>query len=216
MSLHSWVLDSTSRFSTFSHNSSSWFDLLIQKYLSFLSHIFQSLSGVSLWCGMKYENGLFNHVSDFEKNLEIKWFIWNGWHQVMKWPHFWFSRQVLIFPHATLNKFSHNVQGFAAGILFTDMQAHSLKPSGGTDIIVWRIFGYSNIFEYFPPRIFVRIIFVTKFHIRHTMTDMQFNVTENQIRGFGDADGHCVAARHLHVSLFLNYWATILFYREKG
>ena len=30
-------------------------------------------------------------------------------------------------------------------------------------IIVWRIFGYSNIFEYFPIRIFVRIIFVSFF-----------------------------------------------------
>ena len=30
-------------------------------------------------------------------------------------------------------------------------------------IIVWRIFGYSNIFEYFLPRIFVRIIFVSFF-----------------------------------------------------
>ena len=29
--------------------------------------------------------------------------------------------------------------------------------------IVWRIFGYSNIFEYFPIRIFVRIIFVSFF-----------------------------------------------------
>ena len=28
---------------------------------------------------------------------------------------------------------------------------------------VWRIFGYSNIFEYFPIRIFVRIIFVSFF-----------------------------------------------------
>ena len=26
---------------------------------------------------------------------------------------------------------------------------------------VWRIFGYSNIFEYFPVRIFIRIIFVS-------------------------------------------------------
>ena len=28
---------------------------------------------------------------------------------------------------------------------------------------VWRIFGYSNIFEYFPVRIFIRIIFVSFF-----------------------------------------------------
>ena len=33
-------------------------------------------------------------------------------------------------------------------------------------IIVWQIFGYSNIFEYFPLRIFVRIIFVSFFLIR--------------------------------------------------
>ena len=57
------------------------------------------------------------------------------------------------------------VQGHGAGVLFTDMQAHSLKPTGGTD--------------------------------------MQFNITENQIQGFGDADGHCVAARNLHVKAFL-------------
>ena len=61
----------------------------------------------------------------------------------------------------------HLVQGHGAGVLFTDMQAHSLKPSGGTD--------------------------------------MQFNVTENLIRGFGDADGHCVAARHLHVRVSLKF-----------
>ena len=58
------------------------------------------------------------------------------------------------------------VQGHGAAVQFTDMQAHSLKPSGGTD--------------------------------------MQFNITENQIRGFGDAEGHCVAARHLHVSFSLS------------
>ena len=58
------------------------------------------------------------------------------------------------------------VQGFAAGVQFTDMQAHSLKPSGGTD--------------------------------------MQFNITKNQIQGFGDAEGHCVAARHLHVRFSLS------------
>ena len=28
---------------------------------------------------------------------------------------------------------------------------------------VWRLFGYSNVFEYFPVRIFVRIIFVSFF-----------------------------------------------------
>ena len=33
-----------------------------------------------------------------------------------------------------------------------------------TLIRVWRIFGYSNIFEYFPVRIFVRIIFVSFFY----------------------------------------------------
>ena len=31
-------------------------------------------------------------------------------------------------------------------------------------IIVWRIFGYSNIFEYFPIRIFVRIIFLIRIY----------------------------------------------------
>merc|ERR1712037_748238 len=63
--------------------------------------------------------------------------------------------------------FGIDLQGHGAGVLFTDMQAHSLKPSGGTD--------------------------------------MQFNVTENLIRGFGDADGHCVAARHLHVRVSLKF-----------
>merc|ERR1711934_1263929 len=59
-----------------------------------------------------------------------------------------------------------DLQGHGAGVLFTDMQAHSLKPTGGTD--------------------------------------MQFNITENQIQGFGDADGHCVAARNLHVNSVLD------------
>merc|ERR1712010_278846 len=47
--------------------------------------------------------------------------------------------------------FGLDLQGHGAGVLFTDMQAHSLKPTGGTD--------------------------------------MQFNITENQIQGFGDAEG---------------------------
>ena len=41
--------------------------------------------------------------------------------------------------------FLHNLQGFGVNVQFTDMQAHSLKPSGGTD--------------------------------------MQFNMTNNQVRG---------------------------------
>ena len=41
--------------------------------------------------------------------------------------------------------FAHNLQGFGVNVQFTDMQAHSLKPSGGTD--------------------------------------MQFNMTNNQVRG---------------------------------
>ena len=35
------------------------------------------------------------------------------------------------------------------------------------EIRVWRIFGYSNIFEYFPIRIFVRIIFVSFFWCKY-------------------------------------------------
>merc|ERR1711928_76948 len=61
--------------------------------------------------------------------------------------------------------FGLDLQGFGVNVRFTDMQAHSLKPSGGTD--------------------------------------MQFNMTNNQIRGYGDGEGHCVAVRHLHVSLSL-------------
>ena len=35
---------------------------------------------------------------------------------------------------------------------------------------VWQIFGYSNIFEYFPIRIFVRIIFVAFFWYKYIRT----------------------------------------------
>merc|ERR1712172_254631 len=62
--------------------------------------------------------------------------------------------------------FGLDLQGHGSAVQFTDMQAHSLKPSGGTD--------------------------------------MQFNITENQILGFGDAEGHCVAAKHLHVNSVLD------------
>ena len=40
-------------------------------------------------------------------------------------------------------------------------RAYSALKYEVTWIRVWRIFGYSNIFEYFPIRIFVRIIFVS-------------------------------------------------------
>ena len=42
--------------------------------------------------------------------------------------------------------------------------------SGGFHNGVWRIFGYSNIFEYFPLRIFVRIIFVSFFWYQYIRT----------------------------------------------
>merc|ERR1711962_1595993 len=62
--------------------------------------------------------------------------------------------------------FGLDLQGFGVNVQFTDMQAHSLKPSGGTD--------------------------------------MQFNMTNNQIRGYGDGEGHCVAVRHLHANSVLD------------
>ena len=40
-----------------------------------------------------------------------------------------------------------------------------VENDGGLEHSVMNI----RIFEYFPPRIFVRIIFVSKFHICHTM-----------------------------------------------
>ena len=65
--------------------------------------------------------------------------------------------------------FLHNLQGFGVNVQFTDMQAHSLKPSGGTD--------------------------------------MQFNMTNNQVRGV-----RSFCQIYVQSSIFAIYSLSPLFY----
>ena len=57
--------------------------------------------------------------------------------------------------------FGLDLKGFQASVEFVDMQTHSLKPSGATD--------------------------------------MHFLYMDGMIRGFGDAEGRCLAARVIEV-----------------
>ena len=61
------------------------------------------------------------------------WDFLNIWYDNFLWYYFFFYRKntgVFYLWYV----FVYNLQGFGVNVQFTDMQAHSLKPSGGTDM----------------------------------------------------------------------------------